>query len=474
MKTMTRSWRLLARSSVLALGLTRVVPSQGVMQQAVPFNPKWLADDTLKLDLPRSVEIALHNATPIQLSSDTIKLTGIALLESYGRFLPSVTSTVGAFNENGTTLLSSTALVPANAQFYGIGYSLSAGVNLFNGFRDREHMRAAVSTRDAALSGYDRAKQQVSFDVAQAFYQSVLDRRLVAVAKANLELSQTRQSQIEEQIRVGTRAPPELYRQQAQTRADEVALIDAQNRERNDEALFLRKLEVDPLKPSQIIEPPVDTTLIAADSLDVRLLVLDAQRARPDMTAARNKVDADAHALKEANGELLPRVGLQFAYLNQSRIFGRETINGVDQLNNASQRPISQQLGSQGVGMVSLGVSWDLFDDYRAKLDGERAQAASSRDRIATQDLGLRIAGEVQQAVGDYHSAEQKLVSTGAGLTAAQQAYDAMEGRYEVGLATFVDVLSAQTALTQARALREQSLINFALQKAVLRYVRGQ
>jgi outer membrane protein TolC len=36
-----------------------------------------------------------------------------------------------------------------------------------------------------------------------------------------------------------------------------------------------------------------------------------------------------------------------------------------------------------------------------------------------------------------------------------------------------VDVISAQTALTQARSLREQALINFALQKAVLRYVTG-
>ncbi|MBV8194541.1 MAG: TolC family protein, partial [Candidatus Dormibacteraeota bacterium] len=342
-----------------------------------------------------------------------------------------------------------------------------------NGFRDREHMRAAVSSRDAALSGFDRARQQVSFDVAQTFYQVVLDRRLVAVAKANLDLSQTRQTQIEEQIRAGTRAPPELYRQQAQTRADEVALIDANNRERNDEAVLLRRLEVDPLKPSRIIEPAVDTTRIPAESLDVTLLVADAQRARPDLVASRDKVEADAHALREANGELLPKVGLSFSYINQSRVFGRETINGVDQL-NTSQRPLGQQLGTQGLGMVSLGLSWDVFDDYRARLDAERAQAAQSRDRVATQDLSLRIAGEVQQAVGDYHSAEQKLVSTEAGLEAAQQAYDAMAARYDVGLATFVDVLSAQTTLTQSRALREQALINFELQKAVLRYVRGQ
>lgn len=434
----------------------------------------WLAEDTLRLDLTRAVAIALTNATPVQLASDTIRLSGIALLESYGRFLPSLTGTVGAFGQNGTSLLSSTALAPTDAQFYGMGYQLQAGINLFNGFRDREHMRAAVSVRDAALSSYDRARQQVSFDVAQAFYQTVLDRRLDSVAQANLSLSQTRESQISEGVRVGTRAPPDLYRQQAQTRADEVAVIDAQNRERNDEAALLRRLEVDPLKPFRLVEPPADTTAIPADSLNVKALVLDAQRVRPDLAASRSRLSADQHALNEANGELLPQLGLSFAYLDQSRIFGRETLNGVNQLNNASQRNVLNQLGSQGVGVVQLGVSWNLFDDYRARLDAERAQAASSRDRISTQDLSLRIASEVQQAVGDYQSAENRLVSTAAGLLAAQQAYDAVEGRFEVGLASFVDVVSAQTVLTQARALREQALINFALQKAVLRYVRGQ
>jgi outer membrane protein TolC len=48
-----------------------------------------------------------------------------------------------------------------------------------------------------------------------------------------------------------------------------------------------------------------------------------------------------------------------------------------------------------------------------------------------------------------------------------------VQGRYDVGLASVVDVLTAQTSLTQARALREQSLAFMALQKAVLRYAVG-
>ncbi len=459
--------------SKAAFGIVTIIfcaAAPGVRAQGPAAAPS--ASDTLRLDLGRSIALALQNATPIQLRNDTLKLSGIALLESYGRFLPNVTTTVGTYNQSGISLLSSTSLVPSNAQFYGMNYELQASLNLFNGFRDREHMRASVVTRDAALNTLGRAKQQVAFDVSQAFYQVVLDRRLSGVAAANLALSQARQNQLSEQVRIGTKAPPDLYRQQAQTRADEVAVIDAENRVRNDETELLARLRIDATKPYSIAEPAIDTTLIPDDSLKLEPLVARAVDARPDLAAARDKEAADAHEIKAARGELMPQLSLGFDYIGSGRVFGREITDGKDQL-DVAQRSVGQQLMDQRFTMLSLGMSWNLFDGYRARLDIERADVAENRDRLATEDLRIRIAGEVQQAIGDYRAAAQKLVATAAGLASAEQAYDAVQGRYDVGLASFVDVLTAQTALTQARALREQAVTNMALQKAVLRYATG-
>lgn len=429
--------------------------------------------DTLKLDLSRAVEIALQNATPVQLGTDTLRLSGIALLESYGRFLPNVTTTVGGFDQRGTSLLSSTALTPADAQFYSLGYTLSASVNLFNGFRDREHLRAMVESRTAAENSLGRARQQVAFDVAQAFYQVVLDRRLASVAEANLALSRAREDQLAEQVRIGTKAPPDLYRQQAQARADEVALIDANNRVETDATALLNRLRLDPLVPYQIAEPAQpDTTRLDPSSLDFNALLRHATSARPDLLSARDRATADSHELHAAHGEFLPQLALRFDYVGSGRVFGREIVDGKDQL-SVSQRSVGSQLGDQRYGVLSLGVSWNLFDGYRARFDVERASVASDRDRLNIEDLQLRIGGELQTAIGNYRAAEQKLVATAAGVEAAQQAFDAVQGRYDVGLASVVDVLTAQTALTQARALREQSLTYMALQKAVLRYAAG-
>ncbi len=429
--------------------------------------------DTLQLDLRRSIEIAITNATPVQLGTDTLHLAGIGLMESYGRFLPNLTTSVGTFSQTGFSLLTTTALVPTDASFYGMSYQLSASVNLFNGFRDREHLRASLATRDAATRGLDRAKQQVAFDVAQAFYQVVLDRRLAAVAAANLALSTARDSQIAEQVRVGTTAPPDLYRQQAQEKADEVTLIDANDRTTTDIASLLNRLRLDATRPYTIVEAAADTTRLAPADADLASLIARAIGRRPDLAAAESKQTADEHDRQLARGELLPQLNLRFDYIGAGRVYGREVLSGQSQL-TTSQRPFFDQLGDQRYTQLSLGVSWSLFDGYRERFDMERSLVTTNRDRLNIEDLRLRIASELQTAINSYHAAEQKLIATAVGLDAAQESFDAAQGRYEVGLASVVDVLTAQTALTQARALREEAIANMALQKAVLRFASGE
>lgn len=90
------------------------------------------------------------------------------------------------------------------------------------------------------------------------------DRRLAGVATANLALSTAREAQLAEQVRIGTKAPPDLYRQQAQARADGAAVIDANNRVQNDETALLNRLRLDATKPYVIVEPAIDTNRVPA------------------------------------------------------------------------------------------------------------------------------------------------------------------------------------------------------------------
>ena len=430
------------------------------------------ADDTLRLDLAQSIALALTRATAVQVGREAVELSGAALLESYGRFLPDARIGTATYSESGTMLLSSTALRPSSAGFYGAAYGVSTSLNLFNGLRDREHLRAAMLERDGATASLARAQQQVAFDVTQAFFQVMLDRRLEAVARASLELSRTREQQLAEQISAGLRAPPDLFRQQAQTKFDESAVIDASNRVRADESILLRRIREAPMRPHVLVEAPIDTAPLDAARLEPTELLQLALRQRDDLRAAAARLAADGHEARVASGARWPKVVLGLDLLGSGRVFGHESINGVNQL-TTEQSPLTRQLGRQTFAVASLGLSWDLFDRWRTRLDVERAAAVSTRDRLQAEDLRLQIEGEVQRAVDDYQAGTDRLAASVAALRAADEAYAAVQGRFDAGLATFVDVLSAQNALTQARALNAQAVIGLTLQKAVLRYVAG-
>jgi outer membrane protein len=428
--------------------------------------------DTARLTLRESLERAARAATPVLLSEDSLRVSGARVLETYGRFLPAAAAGGGAVLAQGTTLLSSTALEASDARWRTASLQLSTALNVFNGFRDQAALHAATLGRDAATFSLERSRQIVVFDALQSFLQVVLDRRLAEVSRANLQLSITRQSQFEDQVRIGTRAPPDLFRQRAQSASDEAEVIDADTRIEADLLALVRRLRLEPARLWTVVEPALDTTAVPADSLALDALLARARRDRADLAAAVARTAAADEGVREARSLFLPRVVLGADFIAAGRVYDWERLNSVSAL-NAPQRPLDAQLGRQGLGVFSLGVSVPLFDRFSSQADIERARAAAHQSLLATEDLRIRIESDVRQARDEYLAAIARARASAASVEAAEQAFTAISGRFDVGFATFIDVITVQSALTFARAQREQSVINLALRKSVLRFVTG-
>jgi outer membrane protein len=429
--------------------------------------------DSVRLTLDESISRAVRLSTAVLLSTDSLRVSGARVLEAYGGFLPAVVTGASAAFAQGDALLSSTALEATDTRFHSASYQLSTALNAFNGFRDRAALKASRFLRDASTFSLEQARQRVSFDVLQSYFQVVLDHRLAAVARSNLALSRTRQAQLESQVQVGTRAPPDLFRQRAQTAADEAAVIDFDARGQTDVVGLVRRLRLEPTREYAVEDPPLDTTIVAEDALDLRTLVAQALTGRPDLHAAEARAAAADAAVAEATGLYLPRVVVGADFIFAGRVFDWERQHGVSLL-TTDQRALTTQLGRQGLGIFSLGVSWPLFDRFETPLQVEQARAAARQGALAAEDVRLQVLGDVRQAIDDYRAAVQKLRASESGLASAQEAFDAVTGRYDVGLGTFIDVQIAQTALTQARALREDAVVSLVLRRDVLTYVTGR
>jgi outer membrane protein len=247
------------------------------------------AADSVPLTLQASLTRAQHLSTEVLVAADSLSLSGARVLEAYGAFLPNAVGGAYALSAQGTTFLSGTALQASQAGWYAAEYQVSTALNIFNGLRDKAALKTSRFLRDAAGFSLEQARQHITFDVLQSYFQVVLDHELVAVAASNLELSRSRQSRLEGQVQVGLRAPPDLFRQQAQTAADEAGVIDVQARSQTDLVALLRRLRLEATRDYTVLDPPLDTASLPPDSLNTSQLVARALAKRPDLLAAQSR-----------------------------------------------------------------------------------------------------------------------------------------------------------------------------------------
>ena len=103
-----------------------------------------------------------------------------------------------------------------------------------------------------------------------------------------------------------------------------------------------------------------------------------------------------------------------------------------------------------------------------------RAKANANNLETYAQDRKNQVEGDVRKSFGDYQLAIQQLRASKKGLEAAQKAYAVMEGRYKVGAASFIDLITVQAALVQAESARAQALIDFQLQGKSIEFAIGE
>jgi outer membrane protein len=434
--------------------------------------PAMAFAQTLTLD--SAVALGVSGATPVLRAHDISRLSGTLVLERYAQFLPDLRAGAIFDNYSGNVLLSQRDIHATDARFRELGYHVSSSINLFNGFADVAGVKAALATRNAADLTLTRARQTIALDVTQAYLGVTLDQQLVSIARQNLSASQLRVEQLQELVRVGKRPPADLYRQQAQAAADQSALEDATNRVQSDQVGLLERIRLDPQLPVQLVEPPADTDALGQRYSDINGLVRDATIRRADLLAADANLTANRADITRAESGYLPELNAGASVFSLGRFFDYATTTGTGAtLLTSPQTPLVDQIGHNLTGEVWLGLNWYVFDQFRTRLSVEQARVSYDAARYADEDLRLSVAGDVVRALADYRTALNQLTASRAGLDAAQQAYDLVNGRFQVGFATIVDVTTVQTALVQAQSLRAQAIVNVELRKRAVGYALG-
>jgi len=161
-----------------------------------------------------------------------------------------------------------------------------------------------------------------------------------------------------------------------------------------------------------------------------------ALRARPDIAASRASVAASRSAVTIARSAMLP-----------SLTAGASTEQEWLSAASGTTLPRDDQYTTMGY----LALTWDVFNGFANMRAKEAAEAQLIADEASLVSLELQASADIWTKFYGYTTAISQLTFTEAGFKAATASYDQAFTSYNSGISSFLDLLNAQTQLSDAR-----------------------
>jgi outer membrane protein TolC len=158
----------------------------------------------------------------------------------------------------------------------------------------------------------------------------------------------------------------------------------------------------------------------------------EANASRPELTAAKRKVEIAEREVKAETAAFFPRVDAVGAFGNDSSNF--------------------ELTSAQNSWAFGVAAELDLFSGFRTR---ERVQAAERRREQAKQGerrQQLEVEREVRSAYLTHDEARQRLVVAEAAVHSAEEALRLVQVQYSAGTVTITRYLEAEAARGAARS----------------------
>ena len=380
------------------------------------------------------------------------QLVSIALADS-----PDLAAAAARFHRaQGLAQAAGAKLLPtidANASVSEVNPSSNLGLPVWDGFKEVGNAGLSFNL-DLDLWGKNRAALRGAKKDADAARYDAQEAQLllttgIAAAYADLTALYAQRDSLQSALDIRTKTL-ELVKQRVDIGLDnDSALRLAEARipqtqadlAATDEAIMLNKHALAALMgqgPDRAltIERPAPGTL-QAQGLPENASI-DLVGRRPDIAAARMRVEAAGERIKEARAAFYPNVSI-------SALAGFSSL-GLSNLLS----------GGSAFGSVTPAISLPLF--HGGSLQGQyRGRRGEYDEAVALYDgQVIQALRETADAVTSQKSLVDRLGQSRSALTSYEQALELARIRYKQGLSTYLDVLTAEESVVNARLVVAQ------------------
>lgn len=375
------------------------------------------------LTLDEAIAIAEKNAFSIQLQESNVEINRQRIEQAKANLGPRVglTASYLRYSEAITTDFGGSSFVTQPIESKSAILALTLPVDISGNLN--RLVRAARKQADASRFTLRATVNDVRLSVRQVYFATLQAEGLVVVAQQGVTDAedQLKNAQLlfdQQQI-----ALVDVRRFEAQLKAAQSTLESA----KNNLTLAQQQFNFTLARP---IETPVELvpiTSLPSLPTEATPLVNTAQSQRAEVLALNDTVDALALIRRAREAGMNPslNVGVQ-----HQRSFG----NGGD---------------STTYGTITLSVP--IFDSGLTRAQVREASQNEIQAKINRDEVKLGISQEVRAAISNLMTAKANLENAEEQVKLAEEVYRLAKVRQEAGAGTYVEVIDAETSLTQAR-----------------------
>lgn len=400
--------------------------------------------------LEEAIRLAEEVQPSVVQAHGQVATTGAQLRSAKGAYLPTLAlSSIGSETYGSRARVDPTTGQIVLQNWTGSGAAtLSSTLDLFTGFQRRAQTRAAKANSDAAGAGFINARFAQRLTTTNQFFDALAAAQLVTARQASVRDSEEQLRAAVAKLRAGTATRADTLTARVNLGTAQVNLATAQSDLAAGEAGLARLIgrtgRVAALDDSSFYQSPlIDTTALRSEALQQSPLV---QQSLATARAARAEVSA-------AKANYWPSLSL-----------GAST--GV----TATQ---GTNVGAINNTRFSLQLSWNIFDGFTREAQIVTQESNADLADAQALDDGRAVDAGVTTYLAQLDAARTNIAITQTSVVAGEENLRVLQARYQQGVATIVDLFTAQTALAQARVDAVNARFDYLRAKAQLEALVG-
>ncbi len=379
------------------------------------------AREARRVTLEEAVEIGLRRNPALEQSRSQLSTARYERLNAVGAFLPSLSLGYG-YSDASTGRLDPTGQAITRTS---MSAQLRGSVTLFDGMRRFHELDRAEKNVEAQSATQRQRRYETILNIKTSYYNAVAAHERVEVERARVERQEEQLGFVRQQIRLGQATRSDSLRSRVDLNDARLALLNARNSARTAEYQLAEAMGVGELMS------PVEEASLAVDTLPQgrEQLMRMALEGAPSVRSARLNAESAEEGVASARSSYLPSLSLSGGWAWQNQQF-----------------PPTNRSWS-----FSLSGSLPIFNGFQRETSVARARVQADAARAQARAAELAVRTDVDDALGQIQTARAGIDLARESLELSEEDLRVTRQRYQMGVATILDLRAAEITLRQAQ-----------------------